>query len=53
MLRIITRQVHARTLALLRKYRRDRRFPGFRGFRFPAGSCKVLTPFSADGEASW
>jgi len=25
----------------------------FRGFRFPAGSCKVLTPFSADGEASW
>jgi len=25
----------------------------FRGFRFPAGNCKVLTPFSADGEASW
>jgi hypothetical protein len=25
----------------------------FRGFRFPAGRCKVLTPFSADGEASW
>jgi hypothetical protein len=25
----------------------------FRGFRFPAGRCKVLTPFSADGAASW
>jgi len=25
----------------------------FRGFRFPAGGCKVLTPFSADGAASW
>ena len=24
-----------------------------RGFRFPAGNCKVLTPFSADGEALW
>ena len=25
----------------------------FRGFRSPAGRCKVLTPFSADGAASW
>ena len=25
----------------------------FRGFRFPAGRCRMLTQFSADGEASW
>ena len=25
----------------------------FRGYHIPAGRCRVLAPFSANGEASW